>query len=558
MSKIINNNKFDNKLLGINREINEEIGQLKNNRIHYTSNQIQKNTKSKEKIYQNQRINIKFEERNKYANAYPKKSNTKISYNNNKDNRSISKDKSSKKSSSKSKDKVKLIKTHVIKKRNIGQVERVVIDLINEDIDSIKSEQSNTYSIYDSEKHFRNNKEINESIQFRNKDNNGTNSSNSINEKLMAINKIEGRWANNSISNQEANLFYICDEIQRQKKQIYNTINFWKKNIEIKKEIDFNYINKTNPVNLAQKWNKDNKISKGNNLTFIVDLIKKKENEMNNLINKNNEYLNEENKIINSFEKLKNKNNFKYLEEKYLKDVLSKVILNEKNNSTNIFYLLNINNALDKSSKLNYKVINPKNKTELEKQVINFYNENKLNNNNNINQSKNSSNEVLEINPLLILNEEQMNQLYERLNKIKVRDSASMTGTDSKKENHETQYTISKQIAIDYEIIEQTISNISKTEKSSEVRKLYQNFGQCTPITMLYDKFLVFGVSRNIKYSVHSPQSNICFPCPLNKIKTSSSVGFDKEKLSMNKFSLWVEKIDKIDSIISTDKKEKN
>jgi hypothetical protein len=548
MSKIINNNKFDNKSLGINREINEEIGQLKNNRIHYTSNQIQKNNKSKEKLYQNQRINIKFEERNKYANLYPKKSNTKISYNN-RDNHSISKDKSSKKSSSKSKDKVKMIKTHVIKKRNIGQVERVVIDLINEDIDSIKTEQSNIYSIYDSEKHFRNNKEISESIQFRNKDNNGTNSTNSINEKLMAINKIEGRWVNNSISNQEVNLYYIYDEIQRQKKQIYYTINMWKENTEIKKEADFNFISKIKPIDLPEKWNNENKISKGNNLVYIVDIIKNKEKEMNDLIKKNNDLLNEENQIIKSFEKLKNKNNFKYLEERYLKDVLSKASFTENSSSnTNIFYLLNINNALDNSSKLNYKVINPKEKTELEKLVINFYNENKLN----------SNNEILEINPLLILNEEQMNQLYERLNKIKVRDSASITGTDSKKENHETQYTISKQIAIDYEIIEQTISNISKTEKSSEVRKLYQNFGQCTPITMLYDKFLVFGVSRNIKYSVHSPQSNICFPCPLNKIKTSSSVGFDKEKLSMNKFSLWVEKIDKIDSIISTDKKEKN
>ena len=49
----------------------------------------------------------------------------------------------------------------MIKKRNIGQVERVVIDLINEDIDSIKTEQSNNYSIYDSEKQFRHNKEYN-------------------------------------------------------------------------------------------------------------------------------------------------------------------------------------------------------------------------------------------------------------------------------------------------------------------------------------------------------------------------------------------------------------
>ena len=545
MSKIINNNKFDNKSLGINREINEEIGQLKNNRIHYTSNQIQKNNKSKEKLYQNQRINIKFEERNKYANLYPKKSNTKISYNN-RDNHSISKDKSSKKSSSKSKDKVKMIKTHVIKKRNIGQVERVVIDLINEDIDSIKTEQSNIYSIYDSEKHFRNNKEISESIQFRNKDNNGTNSTNSINEKLMAINKIEGRWVNNSISNQEVNLYYIYDEIQRQKKQIYYTKNMWKENTEIKKEADFNFISKIKPIDLTEKWNNENKISKGNNLVYIVDIIKNKEKEMNDLIKKNNDLLNEENQIIKSFEKLKNKNNFKYLEERYLKDVLSKASFTENSSSnTNIFYLLNINNALDNSSKLNYKVINPKDKTELEKLVINFYNENKLN----------SNNEILEINPLLILNEEQMSQLYERLNKIKMKDSASMTGTDSKKENHETQYTISKQIAIDYEIIEQTISNISKTEKTSEIRKIYENFGQCTPLTMLYDKFLVFGVSRNIKYSVHSPQSNICYPSPFNKLKNSNRFGFEKEKLSINKFSLWVEKIDKIDSVPSTDKK---
>lgn len=239
MSKIITSNKFDNKSLGINREINEEIGQLKNNRIHYTTNQNLKNSKSREKqnIYQNQRINIRLEERNKHTPLNQKKSNTKINYNNYKDNQSLSKDKISKKSSSKSKEKIKLIKTKVIKKRNIGQVERVVIDLINEDIDSIKTEQSNNYSIYDSEKQFRHNKEynINDSIQYKNKDNNGTNSTNSINEKLLAINKIEGRWLNNSISNNEVNLSFIYNEIQSQKMMIENMIKNWKKNIQIKK-----------------------------------------------------------------------------------------------------------------------------------------------------------------------------------------------------------------------------------------------------------------------------------------------------------------------------------
>ena len=556
MSKIITSNKFDNKSLGINREINEEIGQLKNNRIHYTTNQNLKNSKSREKqnIYQNQRINIRLEERNKHTPLNQKKSNTKISYNNYKDNQSLSKDKISKKSSSKSKEKIKLIKTKVIKKRNIGQVERVVIDLINEDIDSIKTEQSNNYSIYDSEKQFRHNKEynINDSIQYKNKDNNGTNSTNSINEKLLAINKIEGRWLNNSISNNEVNLSFIYNEIQSQKMMIENMIKNWKKNIQIKKEVNINFIKDKNAFyyeNMKEKWNNDIKIIKGNNLTFLVDEVKLKEKEMNDMLLRWNNGLKDDNNIIISFKELQDKNIFKYSEEKYLKDVISSAQFPEIiNNNNNIFYLLNISNN---PNKLNYKVINPKDKNELESLVFSFYKENKLNSN--IKGSNNSLEQLFQIHPLIILNEEQMNQLNEKINKSKIKDSVEYTGTDSKKENADTQFTISKQIAIDYEIIEQTQSNITKTDKLSDTRKIFQDFGQSTPLSMLYEKFLVFAVSRNIKYSVNSPQNNVFYINELNKIK---KYGFDSEKLLVNKFSLWIEKIDKIESIPSTEKKQ--
>jgi hypothetical protein len=273
---------------------------------------------------------------------------------------------------------------------------------------------------------------------------------------------------------------------------------------------------------------------------------------MNDLIIKQN-YLNEENKIINSLEKLKEKNNFKYFEEKYLNDVLSKISFTNNYKDNNIFYLFNITNTLNNSSKFNYKVINPKDKTELESLVMDFYNENKLNCGSN--KSNDSSHQLFEINPLMILNEEQMIQLNEKFNKLKTRDSASITGTESKKDNHDTTYTISKQIAIDYEIIEQSISNISKTEKNSEARKIYQNFGQSTPISMLYDKFLIFSVSRNIKYCVHSPQSNIYYPNIINRQKNSTNAGFSQDKLNINKFYLWIEKIEKINSINSSDKK---
>lgn len=524
MSKYINKKKFDNKTLGIKQEINEEIGQLKNNRIHYTSSQNLKNNKSKEKQnYLNQRVNIRFEERNRNAILNQKKSNTKTNYNN-KDNINLSRDKLSKKSTSKSKEKVQLIKTKVIKKKNIGQVERVVIDLINEDIDSYKTDLSNTYSINDSEKQNRYNKE------FKNKDNNGTNSTNSVNERLIAINKIEGRWLNNSISNQEINFSFIFDQIQSQKKQIENMINNWKKNNTIKKEVDINFISEKKEENK----------------------IKMKEKEMNDLLLNWNNNLKEDNKINVFYEEIKEKNIFKYSEEKYLNDILSKVPFpDKKNNTNNIFYLLNMNYISNLLTKLNYKVVNPKDKIELESLVKNFYNENKLNNN--LNKSNNSFDQVYQINPLMILNEEQMSLLNEKINKNKIKDSVEITGTDSKKENIDTLYTISKQIAIDYEIIEQSQSNISKTDKQNDIRKVYQNFGQSTPLSMLYEKFLVFAVSRNIKYSVHSSQNNIFYENHLNKNKTN---GFEIDKLMINTFSLWVEKIDKIESTISNEKKE--
>ena len=553
MSKIISNKKFDNKTLGINQEINEEIGQLKNNRIHYTSNQNLKKTKSREKqnIYPNQRIDIRFQERNKQTSLNQNKSNNKTNYNN-RDNRSLSKDKLTKKSSSKSKEKVQTIKTKVIKKRNIGQVERVVIDLINEDIDSIKTDQSNTYSVNDSEKPYRYNKEFNyiESNQIKNKDNNGTNSTNSINERLMAINKIEGRWLNNSISNKEINLSVIYNEIQKQKMLIEKMINNWKKNIKIKNEININYMNNQKIGNsLKEKWKNDIKIIKENNFSFIVDKISVEEKEMNDLILNNNNKL-KENKIINSFEELKERNIFKYSEEKYLNDIISRITFPANNNGNNIFYILNMSNISNNSTKLNYKVISPKDKKEFESSITNFYNENKLINN--VNKSNNSFDQLYQINPLIILNEEQMSQLNEKINKNKIKDSVEITGTDSKKDNPDTIFTISKQIALDYEIIEKTQSNITKTDKYSDTRKIYQDFGQSTPLSMLYEKFLVFAVSRNIKYSINSPQNNIFYANVLDKFKKN---GFDEDKLAINNFSLWVEKIDKIESCVSTEKK---
>ena len=585
MSKIINN-KFDAKTLGIKKEINEEIGKLKNNRIHYTNNHNPKMTKSKEKpnIHQNQIINIKFEERNKknviqkrsfHTLADNNKNNRKNNYNG--DSRSVSNDKKSKNSSSKENIK---IRTKVIKKKNLGQVERVVIDLINnnEDNYSIKTEQSNNYSIYENNNNGNNNylrhrEKENEksldSIQFKNKDNNCTNSNNSINERFIAINKIEGRWLNNSISNNEINLSFIINDIDKKKREIENIINKWnkeniikkedkinflkipqKKDMKIKKEIDFNYLVNENEIKRKKtkekidKWNNGIKTIRGENLTFMVNNMKIKEKEIDDLLIRWNNCLKDDNKIIISFEKLKEKNIFKYSEENYLRDMLSQVNFSENNN---IFYIIALENNFNEPSKLNYKVINPKNKNELESYVINFYNENKIKYNES--NSNNILNEIPQLNPIIILNEEQMDKLYEKINiKNKNKDSGAGSMLDSKKENADTNFTISKQIAIDYEIVERlSNSENTKTEKFCDTKKVYKEFGQTTPIAMMSEKFLVYGVSRNIKYSIQAPQSNFNLKGKGVKISTK----FDIHKLVINKFNLWIERIDKIDTFKS-------
>ena len=142
-----------------------------------------------------------------------------------------------------------------------------------------------------------------------------------------------------------------------------------------------------------------------------------------------------------------------------------------------------------------------------------------------------------------------MDKLYEKINiKNKNKDSGAGSMLDSKKENADTNFTISKQIAIDYEIVERlSNSENTKTEKFCDTKKVYKEFGQTTPIAMMSEKFLVYGVSRNIKYSIQAPQSNFNLKGKGVKISTK----FDIHKLVINKFNLWIERIDKIDTFKS-------
>jgi hypothetical protein len=162
------------------------------------------------------------------------------------------------------------------------------------------------------------------------------------------------------------------------------------------------------------------------------------------------------------------------------------------------------------------------------------------------------------------------NELYDELYK------GSTAVVESKKEWSETTLTVAKQIRIDYEVVEpyshsDNNKNSSKSyndEKSEKIndnnkeknQNIYVDFGQSTPLSLLLDKYYIYAVSRINKYSINSPQPYISILNKYNKIGNENNnnyLCFDLDRLNINHFSLWIEKIDKLDSSKSSETRDK-
>ena len=638
MSKIYQK-KFDYSSLNIYREINEEIGKLKNirknytyinlpnisknknkdnleltnqNNIKYTSNS--KNKKSEEKnqkkiisLKNSNKCLLKIDEPQKYEKY---KSSAHISHNN-----SISKDKERTKKLN-NKEKINISKTKFVKKRNFDHVERVVIDLVNKDHsqNSMKNDRIIRKNTYEKDNNPIENKKYNNKSNFnnlRNKENN--NSLNDIKNISMAINMIESRWKNNFKSQNEIDLSFLYDEIYKKKREIDIILNRWKENqkiinenklyifndnnitkkwknsVQIIKEVELNFLlnnlgdKEKDNNNIINKWKNYSQIIKEDNFSFFIDNLKKKENELKNITNRWNNYnqkikgeniwfiydnlinkesvddknskkdndMQIENKISIS-QDIKDKDSFNYSSLKFINDLVKNIYISENNN--NNFYIINQENNSNDLNQINFKVIKPKNKNELELELNNYYNEN-----------KNDHNIESYINPIFVLNDEQIKRLNEEFYK-----GNNQLGIESKKESAEKVLIIEKQMALDYKSVEpnfslennkNTSNNLDKgnfenndkkennVENKNELEnKKYEEFGQSTPLTMLQDKFYVYAVSRINKYLFKSPQSSITFINNYNNIENISRPSFNINRLKINHFSLWIEKIDKIDS----------
>ena len=561
MSSKNNQKKYGFSSLSIYRVADEEIGKLKNNRIHYTYQTGHKKINdNKNKIYLNkseQMNNISYENKNKSIEKISRNKkaikihnyslikngeNNELRMKNRQNilrlsNSSKEKEKSSnRKSSYTNKQKQK-------NKRNVDRIDRIIIDLVSnkDDNETVKTESNlyeNDYLYKNSVNNKDNNSEINNDENMENKDNNI--SDYKIDYLQNALNKVAERWINDCEEKQEFNILFLCNEIDAKKKEIEKIINRWENEKKIVKETVYSIINSNK--NLREKRKEINSNMR---------------NRWKNNIKKEN------NKYFSILKKI-DKDNFLYSEKNYIKDLTKNICFSKELDNT--FFIINNVHYSNDFNKIDFKLIKTNNRNQLENDLYNFYQERKgyyIKNKDN--------NEELKLNPIYIVNDNQIKQLYEKLNFE--HKSKKIT------ENYlETQLSIARQTAIDYEIIEiftpknknidnnscnsnakrSNFSNDIKTDRISEMnhkgdQKSSEDFGQYTPLSMLNEKFFVFAVSRNIKYSIPEKQVYI------NLINYNKSIKENKsfDILKKNTFSSKKEKYNNLEDSKSQKNNEK-
>ena len=191
-----------------------------------------------------------------------------------------------------------------------------------------------------------------------------------------------------------------------------------------------NIINENDAIKIVQnRWIQNNKVNKIN-----LEFLGKKRN-----INKNNNKIITENNF-NFIKKINNKINiwenkiqketlnyfslykdiqfdeFIYSEKNYIKDIIKTITIPKNKNFNNLF-IVSHPDKHHQLNKINYKLINPKNKTELESELYNYYIENKNENNYFSNIDNNDNMEEQKIKPIYILTEDQIFQLYNEIKK---------------------------------------------------------------------------------------------------------------------------------------------
>jgi len=556
--------KYGFTSLSMKKEIDKEFGA--NNSIHYSKSNIQNKSK-KNNLNQSNQENVKYNKIEKQkigGNKSRNKSAIKISLYKSIEKDSESNDqlrknklKISKVSKDKDKNSTHIFKPKADKKKNLNHIERIIIDLVSNDDDNesihTDSDQFKNEQLLKSNTNKSENKEyIFDKESKENKDNNISHKEDSL---KTALNIVGTRWINNYKFNNETKFSLLSDEVWKKKKEIEIAINRWK-NIEIINGNPIYFLkeekkSKENEIdNNLNRW-KNMEIINEKPISFLKEEKKSKENEIDNNLNRWKNNLQKEIKENFTLKENIKEGNFLYSENDYIKDLIKNIYIPQDNDNT--FCFLNNNIYCKDFNHIDYNIIKSNNKDQLEKDLHDFYKEKK------INYLKNKdNNEELKINPIYVLNDKQIEQIYENLNK----DINS-----NKKGNINSALSIEKQKWIDFEIIEvftpknknkdnNTNPNSKrlsannyelKNDKVSEVnyegqKKPNKDFGQETPFSMLDEKFNIYAVSKNNKYSVPEMQKSF------NYSNQAHIRGFNFDLLQKNNFNLMIKRCENSDS----------
>ena len=289
-------------------------------------------------------------------------------------------------------------------------------------------------------------------------------------------------------------------------------------------------------------------------------------------------------------------------ENKYIHEIISPGSKKEFESSINKFILQNSDNK-ENNDNINIKVLNKNNKRTSQNYIIatGFKKQSKFNNKSSkTNVEENSENPKDTFSPIFILNQSQIKNLFELINKktnLKKDRKNEQTSSKNVLKNENTKKEKLKNtqkekiddlnfnlfpIKVDkFEIIQTgqnefggganmnnnniDVSNIALNQSdintmkqikqgeneddySSRKNKETEDFGQNTPISLLHEKYFVYAVSKWAKYSAVIPQFQLY-------VKYSYKAGrpkFDPINLDTTNFTLWIEKIQTKNKRIST------
>ena len=273
--------KYGFTSLSMKKEIDQDFG---NNNIQYSNSTIQKKTK-KNNLAQSNQENAKYNKIEKQkirGNKSRNKSALKISLYQSVDKDSESNDqlrknklRVSKVSKDKDKNSTHIFRPKADKRKNLNHIERIIIDLVSNDDENesihTESDQFKNEQLLKSNTNKSENKEyILDKENEENKDNNINNKEDSL---KTALNIVGTRWKNNYKFNTEEKFSLLSDEVWKQKKEIENAINRWKK-MEIINEKEISFLKEQKPKenemdNILNRWK--NNLQKENKNFFTLE-----------------------------------------------------------------------------------------------------------------------------------------------------------------------------------------------------------------------------------------------------------------------------------------------